>query len=419
MTKAITQPFFKSTLIKQIKKGEKEMAMALEGIKIIDLSRVLAGPYCTMILGDLGAEVIKIEHVDKGDETRGWGPPFAGGESAYYLCANRNKQSITLNLKSEEGKEILHKLVASADVVVQNFKTGTLEKMGLGYEKLKKSNPKLIMASITGFGKNGPYKDLPGYDYIIQAMSGLMSITGEKDGPPVKVGVAIADVLTGLYTTIGILSSLFHRERTQEGQEIDISLMDCQISSLVNVASNFLVGGIQPERLGNQHPNIVPYQVFTASDGEFVIAVGNDNQFRRFTNILGNPSLAEQEEFATNNARIQNKDILIPILEELLKVKTRAEWKNACDEAGIPAGPIHTIKEMFEDPQVLAREMVVEMEHPSIENLKLTGSPLKLSKTPVTMRKHPPKYGEHTEAVLKQIGYSENEVRDFKTNDII
>ncbi|MFE4896962.1 CaiB/BaiF CoA transferase family protein [Peribacillus butanolivorans] len=392
---------------------------ALDGIRIIDVSRVLAGPFCSMILGDLGADVIKIEHHESGDETRGWGPPFAQGESAYYLCANRNKQSMTLNLKSEEGKEIFRKLVSSGDIVVQNFKTGTLEKMGIGYEELKEFNPQLIMASITGFGLTGPYKDLPGYDYIIQAMSGLMSITGETDGSPMKVGVAIADILTGLYTCIGILSALHHREKTGEGQEIDISLMDCQVSSLVNVASNYLFNGITPERMGNQHPNIVPYQTFHASDGELVVAVGNDEQFRRFTYVLERPDLAEQEQFKRNENRLLNKEELIPIVEDLLKRKTKNEWKMLLDDAGIPNGPINTIAEMLEDPQIKARDMLVNMEHPTVENLRVTGSPLKLSKTPVTMRKHPPLYGEHTDSILAGIGYKPDEIIKFKQNKII
>jgi crotonobetainyl-CoA:carnitine CoA-transferase CaiB-like acyl-CoA transferase len=399
-------------------RGES-MSGALEGIRIIDVSRVLAGPFCSMILGDLGAEVIKIEHYKTGDETRGWGPPFVNGESAYYLCANRNKQSITLNLKSEEGKEIFRRLVTSSDIVVQNFKAGTMEKMGLGYESLKELNPTLIMASITGFGSTGPYKDLPGYDYIIQAMSGLMSITGEPDGSPMKVGVAIADVLTGLYTCIGILSALHHRTQTGEGQEIDISLLDCQISSLINVASNYLCSGVIPGRLGNQHPNIVPYQVFSAMDGELVVAVGNDEQFKRFAAALGRPVLAEMDEFIHNENRIENKTKLIPICEELLSKKTKQEWKEILDAAGIPNGPINTVREMFDDLQIKAREMVVEMDHPLIKDLKLTGSPIKLSKSPVKMRHHPPLYGEHTEAVLEQIGYLPEEIKKFKQNKII
>ncbi|MEY2195427.1 CaiB/BaiF CoA transferase family protein [Neobacillus sp. BF23-41] len=395
------------------------MRGALDGIRILDVSRVLAGPFCSMILGDLGAEVIKIEHYASGDETRGWGPPFVNGESAYYLCANRNKQSMTLNLKSEEGKKIFSKLAYTSDVMIQNFKSGTLEKMGLGYSQLKAINPGLILASITGFGSTGPYKDLPGYDYIIQAMSGLMSITGEPEGTPVKVGVAIADVLTGLYTCIGILGALQHRNQTGEGQEIDISLMDCQISSLINVASNYLCSGVIPKRLGNRHPNISPYQVFNTMDGELVIAVGNDEQFKRFAAVLGRPELAEMEEFIHNEQRLKNNDKLGAICEELLSKKPKKEWKERLDAVGVPNGPINTIAEMFEDPQIKAREMIVEMEHPLIDHLRLTGSPLKLSATPVTMRRHPPLFGEHTESLLESIGYNSEEISRLKQNKII
>ncbi|MEH7480865.1 CaiB/BaiF CoA-transferase family protein [Neobacillus drentensis] len=395
------------------------MKGALDGIRILDVSRVLAGPFCSMILGDLGAEVIKIEHYASGDETRGWGPPFVNGESAYYLCANRNKQSMTLNLKSEEGKKIFSKLAYTSDVMIQNFKSGTLEKMGLGYSQLKAINPGLILASITGFGSTGPYKDLPGYDYIIQAMSGLMSITGEPEGTPVKVGVAIADVLTGLYTCIGILGALQHRNQTGEGQEIDISLMDCQISSLINVASNYLCSGVIPKRLGNRHPNISPYQVFNTIDGELVIAVGNDEQFKRFAAVLGRPELAEMEEFIHNEQRLKNNDKLVAICEELLSKKPKKEWKERLDVVGVPNGPINTIAEMFENPQIKAREMIVEMEHPLIDHLRLTGSPLKLSATPVTMRRHPPLFGEHTESLLESIGYNSEEISRLKQNNII
>ncbi|PGY10371.1 CaiB/BaiF CoA-transferase family protein [Bacillus sp. AFS031507] len=395
------------------------MRGALDGIRILDVSRVLAGPFCSMILGDLGAEVIKIEHYASGDETRGWGPPFVNGESAYYLCANRNKQSMTLNLKSEEGKKIFSKLAFTSDVMIQNFKSGTLVKMGLGYSQLKAINPGLILASITGFGSTGPYKDLPGYDYIIQAMSGLMSITGEPEGTPVKVGVAIADVLTGLYTCIGILGALQHRNQTGEGQEIDISLMDCQISSLINVASNYLCSGVIPKRLGNRHPNISPYQAFNTMDGELVIAVGNDEQFKRFAAVLGRPELAEMEEFIHNEQRLKNNDKLVAICEELLSKKPKKEWKERLDAVGVPNGPINTIAEMFEDPQIKAREMIVEMEHPLIDHLRLTGSPLKLSATPVTMRRHPPLVGEHTESLLESIGYNSEEISRLKQNKII
>lgn len=395
------------------------MSRALEGVRIIDASRVLAGPFCTMILGDLGAEVIKIEHHQSGDETRGWGPPFVNGESAYYLCANRNKKSMTLNLKSEEGKEIFKALAKDSDVVVQNFKTGTLEKMGLGYEELRRINEGIIVASITGFGNNGPYKDLPGYDYIIQAMSGLMSITGEKEGGPMKVGVAIADVLTALYTCIGILSAIHQRHATGEGQELDISLMDCQIASLINVASNYLVGGIEPSRLGNEHPNIAPYQVFSASDGDLVVAVGNDQQFKRFAQVAGMPELAEDSRFKENRLRVEHRAELIPICESLLKQRSKNEWKKVLDDAGIPNGPINSISEMFNDPHVEAREMIMKVDHPLIEGLQLAGSPIKLSKSPVKVRQSPPLYGEHTGEILKEFGYSEEDIKNLKINQVI
>lgn len=392
------------------------MAGALHEIKILDLTRVLAGPFCTMILGDLGAEVIKVEGPDSRDDTRSWGPPFTGGESAYYLCANRNKRALTVNFKSDKGKEIIKKLIATSDVVVQNFKTGTLDKWGLGFEEMKRINPQIILASITGFGTNGPYKDETGYDYIIQAMGGLMSITGEKEGPPMKVGVAIADILTGLYTVIGILSALHERNYSGEGQQIDISLFDSQISALVNVASNYLVSGVIPQRLGNQHPNIVPYQVFPTSDNDMVVAVGNDNQFSKFVAILGMPELATNESYQTNAKRVENREELIAIISECMKAKPSKEWQSLLQQAGIPNGPINDMKMLFEDPQVQARNMVVELAHPTAETVKLVGSPLKLSRTPVEMRRHPPTHGEHTESVLAELGFSSEEIQKMKAN---
>lgn len=394
------------------------MTGPLHRLKIVDLSRVLAGPYCTMILGDMGAEVIKIESVDSGDETRGWGPPFVEGESAYYLCANRNKQGITLNLKTQQGLEILKKLVRDADVVVQNFKPGTLDRMGLGYEEMKKVNEGIILASISGFGTTGPYSHLPGYDYIIQAMSGLMSITGERDGQPAKVGVAIADVLTGLFTCIGILGAIQHRNRTGEGQEIDISLFDSQLAALVNVASNYLCSGMIPERLGNAHPNIVPYQVFAANDGDFIIAVGNDRQYRNLAILLDDEALLK-DQYQKNSGRLQNKDVLEKIIATKIKTKSRAEWKELLDEAGIPNGPINNVKEAIDSEQAIAREMVVKVKHPTVSNLKLVGSPLKFSTTPVKIDTHPPLHSEHTEEVLMKLGYSKHEIVKMKQDHII
>ncbi|MDQ0198719.1 CaiB/BaiF CoA transferase family protein [Neobacillus ginsengisoli] len=394
------------------------MSGPLRGIKVIDLSRVLAGPYCTMILGDMGAEVIKVESVDSGDETRGWGPPFLEGESAYYLCANRNKQGITLNLKTQKGKEILQQLITDADVVVQNFKPGTLERLGFGYEQMREINEGIILASISGFGTNGPSSHLPGYDYIIQAMSGLMSITGEKETQPTKVGVAIADVLTGLFTCIGILGALQYRNSTGEGQEIDISLFDSQLAALVNVASNYLCSGNIPERLGNDHPNIVPYQVFTASDGNFIVAVGNDRQYRNLAILLKDEKLLS-EQYATNTGRLQYKRELIKIISARIKTKSRAEWQQLLDEAGIPNGPIYNVKEAMESGQAKSREMVVNVNHPTIPDLKLVGSPLKFSKTPVKIDRHPPMHSEHSEEILMKLGYTKSEIEILKQDHIL
>ncbi|WP_312469100.1 CaiB/BaiF CoA-transferase family protein [Neobacillus sp.] len=394
------------------------MSGSLQGIKVIDLSRVLAGPYCTMILGDMGAEVIKVESVDTGDETRGWGPPFVEGESAYYLCANRNKQGMTLNLKSPKGMEILQKLVSDADVVVQNFKPGTLDRLGFGYEEMKKVNEGIILASISGFGATGAYAPLPGYDYIIQAMSGLMSITGEKEAQPAKVGVAIADVLTGLYTCIGILGAIQHRNRTGEGQEVDISLFDSQLAALVNVASNYLCSGEIPKRLGNAHPNIVPYQVFTASDGDFIIAVGNDRQYRKLAILLDDEALLS-EKYETNSGRLKHKNDLVKMIATRIRTRSRAEWKQLLDEKGIPNGPIYNVKDALESNHALSRNMVVNVSHPNIPNLKLVGSPLKFSKTPVKMDKHPPLHGEHTEEILQKLGYPKAEITKMKKELIL
>lgn len=394
------------------------MPGALHGVKIIDLTRVLAGPFCTMILGDLGAEIIKVESINNGDETRGWGPPFVEGESAYYLCANRNKKGITLNLKSEQGKEILKKLVSEADVVVQNFKPGTMTKLGFDYEELKKIKEDIILASISGFGSVGPNSSLPGYDYIIQAMSGLMSITGEKEAEPTKVGVAISDVLTGLFTCIGILASLQNRDRTGEGQEIDISLFDSQLAALVNVASNYLCSGIVPERMGNQHPNIVPYQVFTASDGELVIAVGNDEQFKRFALLIDEPILLD-EAYKTNTSRLQHRKQIEQLVQNKLKMKSKNEWKELLDQIGIPNGPINNVSEALQSEQAKSREMVLDVDHPIIKDLKLVGSPLKLSKTPIEVLRHPPLHGEHTEEIMSKLGYSRIEIEEMKRNKTI
>jgi len=373
---------------------------ALHGIKVIDLSRVLAGPFCTMILGDLGAEIIKVESPN-GDDTRHWGPPFKNDVSAYYLCANRNKKSITINLKTEKGIDTIINLIKDADVVIHNFKTGTMDRFGLDYESLEKINPQLVYCSITGFGETGPFKDLPGYDFIIQAMSGLMSITGTEQSGPQKVGVAMTDVVTGLYAAIGIQAALIERLQSQRGQKVDLSLYDSAVSTLVNIGSNYLMNGDIPGRLGNSHANIVPYESFKTKDGEIVIAVGNDLQFIRFCSILQVDDLANDPRFQTNKQRVSNRDQLIPIVQQKLKERSTDYWHTICIEAKIPCGPIQYMDDVYDDPQLKEREMFIEAEHPIAGNIKMIGSPLKLSRTPVSYRQHPPIKGEHNDKILK------------------
>jgi crotonobetainyl-CoA:carnitine CoA-transferase CaiB-like acyl-CoA transferase len=392
---------------------------ALEGIKVIDLTRVLAGPYCTMILGDLGADVIKIEAPGGSDETRGWGPPEIGGESAYYLCANRNKRAMTLNLKNPKARDILREMIKDADVVINNFKTGTMERWGLGYDTVSELNPRLIYASISGFGQTGPYKDIPGYDYIVQAMGGMMSITGSEETGPMKVGVAIADVATGLYAAIGILAALRERDRSGTGQMIDLALFDSQISLLVNVASNYLVSGKVPKRYGNQHPNIVPYQTFAAADMKMVVAVGNDQQFRKLCALLGREEWSQDPRFSTNSMRLANRDEICGLLQEEFKRRPAAEWLSELTKAGIPNAPIYDMKQLFQDPQVEARGMKVDVPHPTAGSVPMVGSPLKLSRTPVSVRHHPPLAGEHTKEILLEYGFEEEQINQWLQDHII
>ena len=375
----------------------------LSGVRVLDLSRVLAGPFCTMILGDLGAEVIKVERPDGGDDTREWGPPFAGGESAYYLCVNRNKKSIALDLKSPGGAEAARGLAAASDVLLENFRVGAMGKLGLGYEEVKALNPGIVYCSITGYGQTGPYRDLAGYDFILQAMSGLMSITGEPDGEPMKLGVATVDLTTGLYAAVAILAALRHRDRTGEGQYIDLSLMDAAVSWLANVGSNHLVSGEVPGRYGNAHANIVPYQVFRARDRYLAVGIGNDGQWRKFCGIAGEPGLSSDVRFASNPDRVRNRLELIPLLEEIFLRRDADSWIGSLWREGIPAGPINTVDRVFADPQTVARGMVVEMEHPTAGKVRLIGSPLKLSGTPVEYRLAPPLLGEHTAGVLREL----------------
>ncbi|MEJ5300122.1 MAG: CaiB/BaiF CoA-transferase family protein [Thermodesulforhabdaceae bacterium] len=393
---------------------------ALEGIRVLDLSRVLAGPYCTMMLGDLGADVIKVERPGEGDETREWGPPDAAGESAYYLCVNRNKRDITVDLKTPEGREIIKKLAARSDILVENYKVGTLARLGLGYEDIRKINPGIIYCSITGFGQYGPYKDRPGYDFIIQGMGGIMSITGDPDGPPMKVGVAIVDITAGLFACSSILAALYHREKTGVGQYIDISLLDAVVAWLANVGSNYLISGELPKRYGNAHPNIVPYEPFQAKDGVWIaLGVGNDRQWREFCRLAGLEHLAEDPRFATNPQRVIHRKELIPIIAEKMRERTSDEWLDELDKLKIPCGPINTLDRVFADPQVNARGMVVEVPHPKAGKVKLVASPMKLSLTPCTVERHPPLLGEHTEEVLQELGYSYEEIKALREKGVI
>jgi len=392
---------------------------ALTGVKVLDLTRVLAGPFCTMMLGDLGADVMKVEAPGGSDETRSWGPPFQNGVSAYYLCANRNKRSITVNLKTEEGRELIRRLAKQSDVMIHNFKTGSMEKWELDYEQLKAINPRLIFCSITGFGETGPNRHLPGYDYIVQGMSGMMSITGGENSGPLKIGVAMMDILTGLYSAIAIEAALLEREKSGLGQKIDMALFDSGVSALVNVASNYLISGNVPQRLGNDHPNIVPYSTFRALDGELIIAVGNDRQFASLCEILGIPELAEDENYRTNEMRVRNRRQLTEILENRIRLKPVAEWMKRLSESTIPCGPINTLDQVFADPQIAAREMVVDVKHPEAGVVKLVGSPLKLSRTKVEVKRHPPIAGEHTEEILQELGLSTEEINHLKNKHII
>ncbi|MGK9164655.1 CoA transferase [Inquilinus limosus] len=384
-------------------------AGALAGLKVLDLTRVLAGPSATQILGDLGADVVKVERPGVGDDTRKWGPPFlkdAEGndtsESAYYLSANRNKRSIAIDFTHEEGRALLRRLVARADVLVENYKLGDLARYGLGYDDLKDEFPALIYCSITGFGQTGPYAPRAGYDYLIQAMGGIMSLTGPVDGEPMKVGVAIADLMTGTYATIGILAALDHRRRTGRGQLVDMALLDTQVAWLSNAGQYYLTSGVPTPRTGNGHPTIVPYQAFRAADEYLILAVGNDSQFAKFCDVAGRPDLAADPRFATNQARVRNREVLVPIVAGLIAEKPRGFWLEALEARQVPCGPINTIDQVFADPQVAARGMRIEMPHPlAPEPVALIGSPIKLSETPVSYRHAPPVCGADGEEVLR------------------
>ena len=384
---------------------------ALAGLRVLDLSRVLAGPWAGQLMADLGADVVKVERPGAGDDTRAWGPPWLPdeqgqptSESAYYLSANRNKRSVTIDIGRPEGAQLVRELAAEADILLENFKVGGLAQYGLDYDTLRAINPRLIYCSITGFGQTGPYAARAGYDFLIQGMGGLMSVTGRPDGAPgagpQKVGVALTDVMTGLYASVAVLAALAHRARTGEGQHIDLALLDVQVACLANQAANYLVGGKAPGRMGNGHPNIVPYQDFATADGHMIIAVGNDGQFAKFCAVLGQPKWAEDPRFASNPARVRHREALVAQISAVTARRGTAEWVTAMEAAGVPCGPISTLDQVFDDPQVRARGLRVEMPHAQAGTVPLVANPIRMSASPVQYRQAPPTLGEHTDAVL-------------------
>jgi len=398
--------------------------MPLQGVRVLDFTRVLAGPFCTMLLADLGAEVIKIEEPARGDETRQWGPPWVGeGDgalSAYYLCANRNKRSLTLNLKHERAQTIARQLAEKSQVVIENFKPGGMAAYGLDYEVLSALNPALVYCSITGFGQTGPYSERPGYDFVIQAMSGLMSITGPVEGEPSKVGVAVTDVLAGLFAATSILAALRHAELSGRGQQLDVSLLDASLASLVNVASNALVSGAAPARYGNAHANIVPYQSFHAADGEFALAVGNDRQFAALCRLLEHPEWAEDDRFATNPARVRHREDLIAALQAIFVTRPAMEWVDALLASGIPCGPVNDVAAILRDPHVVARGLVQQVSLANGSVAKLVGHPVQFSQTPPQVPGAPPLHGADTDAVLSALlNLSEDEIAQLRTEGVI
>ena len=392
----------------------------LDGVTVVDLTRVLSGPYCTMQLADMGARVIKIERPGTGDDTRAWGPPFIHGESTYFLSINRNKESVTLNFKHPEGRPILDELIARADIVVENFRPGTLQDMGLDYASLSAKHPRLIYASISGFGHTGPLRDRPGYDAVLQGEAGLMSITGAADGPGYKVGVAIADIVSGMFAAQGILLALYGRERSGRGQHVDVGMLDAVAALLTYQAGIYFATGVPPKRLGNAHPTVVPYETLQAADGDIVLAVGNDDLWRRFCGVAGLDALVKDPRFATNRDRVLHYDALRPMLVETFRHRTRADWLAALTEAGVPAGAVRDLGEVLTGAQLLARRMVESVIHSSAGEVKVLGVPIKLSDTPGTVRRPPPRLGEHTECVLTtDLGLSASRVAELRQAGVI
>ena len=404
---------------------------ALSHVTVLDLSRILAGPWCSQLLADMGATVIKIEHPERGDDTRSWGPPFlediAGNETheaAYYLGVNRNKQSVAVDFTTDEGRHIVRALARDADVFLENYKVGGLAKYGLDYASVRTENPDVVYCSVTGFGQSGPYAKSAGYDFMIQGMGGLMSITGERDdrsgGGPQKVGVAVADIMTGLYATIGIQAALLHRERTGEGQYVDMALLDTQVAMIANLNMNYLISGKVPGRMGNAHANIVPYEAFACADGHIILAVGNDNQFEKFCQIADRPDIPADPRYRRNADRVRNRDELVPILAGIIRTRTMREWIEACDAAQVPCGPINRLDQVFSDPQVLHRQMRIDLPHPLSGTVPQVVSPIKLSATPLEYRSAPPLLGQHTAQVLaERLGYDPAKIAALAERGVI
>ena len=405
-------------------------AQSLAGIRVLDLSRVLAGPWCTQTLADLGADVVKVERPHSGDDTRGWGPPFLqdrhgedSAEAAYYLGTNRNKRSITVDIARPEGQDVIRQLALDSDVFIENFKVGDMARYGLDAASLCALNPRLVYCSVTGFGQTGPYRERAGYDYAVQGIGGLMSVTGERDdlpgGGPQKVGVAVADLFTGMYAAVAILAALRHRDATGQGQVIDMALLDTQVAMLANLGANFLATGVPPARMGNAHQNIVPYQVFEVADGHLILAVGNDSQFAKFCAVAGQPALALDPLYARNADRVRHRDTLVPLLAALLKQRCKTDWLVALEAAKVPCGAINNLEEVFADPHVLERHMVVDMPHPLVDSIRLVASPINLSATPVQYLRAPPMLGQHTDEVLSAAGWSAARIAVLRKNGVV